>query len=315
MSGGPTNGHTKSTAVPLVTARGTAIDPHAMTGNIRVLKPGDEAALDGFLARHWLSSMILRANRLSGGIVDEGKPHQGTYAALWDGATIVAVAAHYWNGIMAVQAPRSLGAVVRAAATASRRPVDGFVGPWQQAEAAVNAVGRSQRRRLLGTPNMLLALDLNKLQVPAPLAKLGVSCRPARPDELEAMVPWRVASLIDTLGVKDTPDLRAAVRTETENLIAAQRLFVAQTALPVGIAIVEAAVPEAVQFGGIWTPPRLRNRGYEAAAAISLVEAVRAPNLKHVVLLAPKSNMTLLRAYSSIGFTPLGDYGLMIYGD
>jgi predicted GNAT family acetyltransferase len=314
MTGGNSQGPAKP-PVALVTSFGAAIDPNSAAGNIRVLKAGDEDALDGFLARHWLSSMVMRARRLAGGIVDEGKPSQGTYAAVWEGSSIVSVAAHYSDGLVAVQAPRSLAAVVRAAVTASRRGVAGFVGPWAQAEAAVTAVGRSQRRPLLGHPQVLLVLDLNKLQVPGPVKKLGLSCRPARPDEVDAMTPWRVAAAIDQMGAKDSPELRAHTHAETESLIAAKRLYIAETASPVGITVVDAIVPEAVQFGGVWTPPRLRNRGLEAAAAISLVEAFRAPAVKHVVMLATKTSPIMLRAYQSIGFTALGEYGTLTYGE
>lgn len=313
-----TNGHSTSPAKPavaLVSSFGVNIDPNALAGNIRVLKAGDEDALDGFLARHWLSSMVMRARRLDGGIVDESKPNQGTYAAVWEGASIVAVAAHYTDGVVAVQAPRSLAAVVRAAVMASRRGVNCFVGPWSQAEAAVTAVGRSQRRPLLGHPQMLLVLDLNKLQVPGPVKKLGLTCRPVRADEVDAVTPWRVAASIDQLGVKDAPELRAKTRAETQTLIEKKRLYIAETSAPVGIAVIDAMVPEAVQCGGVWTPPRLRNRGLEAAAAIALVEAFRNPGIKHVVMLAPKTSPIMLRAYQSIGFTALGEYGTLTYGD
>jgi uncharacterized protein len=315
MTGGHSSGTFKPTSASLIVKPGAAADALAGAGNIRVLKPGDEMALDSFLARHWLSSMVMRGHRIVGGLVDEGKPHQGTYAAAWESASIVAVAAHYWNGIMAVQAPRALAGVVRAAAAASRRPVDGFVGPWQQAEAAMVAIGRSQRRKLLGHPQALLALDLSKLQIPPPLKKLGVTCRLARADDFEALVPWRVACAIDQMGAKDSPELRASMRVSTENLIAAHRLYIAETASFVGISTIEAATPEALQFDGVWTPPRLRNRGFEAAAAIALVERMRAPNLKHMVMLAPKTNVMLLRTYTAIGFTALGEYGTLIYSD
>jgi|GEM_PF-342021 len=313
-----TNAHPPGPVKPpvaLVSSFGAAIDPNALAGNIRVLKAGDEDALDGFLARHWLSSMVIRARRMAGGILDDSKPDQGTYAAVWDGETIVSVAAHYVDGLVAVQAPRSLAAVVRAAVTAARRGVNSFAGPWAQAEAAVAAVGRSQRRPLFGHPQMLLVLDLNKLQVPGPVKKLGMSCRPVRADEIDALTPWRVAASIDQLGMKDSPELRAKTRVETQTLIEAKRLYVAETSAPIGITVVDAVVPEAVQFGGVWTPPRLRNRGLEAAAAIALVEVFRAPGIKHVVMLAPKTSAITLRAYQAIGFTALGEYGTLIYGD
>jgi len=46
--------------------------------DLRTLQPGDEAALDAFLARHAESSMFLRSNARAAGLVDRGEPLQAT---------------------------------------------------------------------------------------------------------------------------------------------------------------------------------------------------------------------------------------------
>ena len=45
---------------------------------VRVLQPGDEAALEKFLAPRALTSMFLRSNARAAGLVDRGEPLQGT---------------------------------------------------------------------------------------------------------------------------------------------------------------------------------------------------------------------------------------------
>ena len=45
---------------------------------IRQLRPGDEAALEAFLAGRAESSMFLRANLRTAGLVDGSGPAQGT---------------------------------------------------------------------------------------------------------------------------------------------------------------------------------------------------------------------------------------------
>ena len=44
--------------------------------DVRVLRPGDEAALDAFLATYAETSMFLRANARSAGLTDRGEPMQ-----------------------------------------------------------------------------------------------------------------------------------------------------------------------------------------------------------------------------------------------
>ncbi len=61
---------------------------------VRLAGPGDESQLEAFLAQHADSSLFLRSFLARGGIVDEGKPLQETYAvALRDGG-IVGAAMH-----------------------------------------------------------------------------------------------------------------------------------------------------------------------------------------------------------------------------
>ena len=60
----------------------------------RVLRPGDEAGLERFLARHADVSMFLRSNLRRAGLVDRGAPYQGTYAAAFEGGEMVGAAAH-----------------------------------------------------------------------------------------------------------------------------------------------------------------------------------------------------------------------------
>src|SRR6185436_8234101 len=53
--------------------------------DLRTLGPGDESVLGAFLREHIDSSMFLRSNSLAAGLVDEGKPLQGTYVAAFEG--------------------------------------------------------------------------------------------------------------------------------------------------------------------------------------------------------------------------------------
>src|SRR5260370_13202818 len=91
----------------------------------QVLGPGDEAALETFLAPHWQSAMFLRANARAAGLADRGARLEGTYVAAWRDGTIVAVAAHFGNGVLALQVPDAalLPSLVQAAAAASRPAV------------------------------------------------------------------------------------------------------------------------------------------------------------------------------------------------
>ena len=78
---------------------------------IRILQPGDEAALRAFVLPRLASSVFLLGNMQMAGLADHGEVFQGSYAAAWEGDAIVGVAAHYWQGNLVVQAPQQLTAL------------------------------------------------------------------------------------------------------------------------------------------------------------------------------------------------------------
>ena len=61
---------------------------------IRVLQPGDEAALEAFLLPRIETSMFLLGNMRAVGLVDGGGFLEGSYVAANDGDKIVGVVAH-----------------------------------------------------------------------------------------------------------------------------------------------------------------------------------------------------------------------------
>jgi len=69
------------------------------TPTIRILKPGDEAALEGFLLPRVESSMFLIGNMRAAAWPIEGQIYQGTYAARLQDGKIVGVVLTAGTGI------------------------------------------------------------------------------------------------------------------------------------------------------------------------------------------------------------------------
>ena len=73
-----------------------------------------------------------------------------------------------------------------------------------------------------------------------------------------------------------------------------------------------ARIKEAVQIGGVWTPPELRNRGYgRSAVAASLLEA-RSEGVEKAILFTGGDNIPAQKAYTSLGFQPIGRYRIFL---
>ena len=282
---------------------------------LRLLRPGDEAALDTFLARHADTSMFLRSNARSAGLNDRGQPMQATYVAVLDGERIRGVAAHCWNGMVLVQAPDAADApaVAREAVRRSRRTVTGFSGPWSQVVAAREALGLGAAPTTKDSRDELYVLDLTRLVVPPELASGTLRCRHPTESELELLADWRVRFAVEALGATDGPDLRQAstddVRLQHDR--GTDWLLLAGAA-PVSYSVFNAMLPDIVQIGGVWTAPEFRGRGYARSVVAGSLLSAHKQGIERAVLFADPTNEAARRAYLFLGFRIVGDYGLVL---
>lgn len=281
---------------------------------IRPLAPGDEPALDAFLISHRDSSMFLRANARRAGLADGGEPLHGSYvAAVHDGA-IVAVAAHYWNGMVVLQAPLLAGELARAAVAHSGRDLRGFAGPWDQVRTARDALGASGRIAGKAGRETLYALPLADLAVPHQLTSGLWVCRHGLPHEESLLIDWRMAYAREALGAVDAPTLRDEARADIGLLRREQADFVLEhDGRPVAFAAYNARLPDIVQIGGVWTPPGLRGHGYGRGVTAGALLAARAGGATRAVLFTDSPAAS--RAYEALGFRRAGEYGLVLLAD
>lgn len=283
---------------------------------LKTLSPGDEAALEEFLAPRAADSMFLRSNARSAGLVDRGQPFGGTYVAAIEEGAVTAVAAHFWNGMLALQTPdpETREPVARAAIARSGRELKGLTGPWAEVVAVRRALGLEGRKASLDSREDLFTVELVDLRVPEPLQSGRVLCRRPQRDELELAARWRVAYSAEALGRSGGEEMLAAARSEIARLqeIRSQWILL-ENGRPVAYSAFNARLPDVVQIGGVWTPPELRGRGYaRAVVAGSLLEA-RREGVCRAVLFTGVENVAARRAYEALGFRVVGDYGLVIF--
>ena len=284
--------------------------------SIRILIEGDEPLVEAFLIPHLESSMLLFGNLQARGLSYQGRRYEGIYAGAFDGIEMIGVVAHYWNDNLILQAPSHLEDLVKRVTTISGRPIGGLLGPNQQVQEVKQILGWSPDTLRHDEIEKLYRLRLSDLRVPELLASGRVKGRLARDADVEMLAKWRVAYLAETLDMPETPDLLQNSRLALEGQLAEARTWViecdnqlvatssfnssAQNASGVGT----------VQVGGVWTPPKLRRRGFgRAAVATSLVDA-RDNSVNQAILFTGEDNIPAQRAYSALGFEHIGAYGL-----
>lgn len=283
---------------------------------IRILGPGDEAALESFLMTHLASLMFLLSNSRLSGLTDTGERYTGTYAAAFVGDEIVGVVAHFWNGTLMPQVPGSeaqLDRLWRAAAGASGREVRGVIGADDQACAIKVATGLDQAELRLDHREKLYRLALSHLIVPEPLAAGDVVARPAAAQDLEVLVDWSVAYEVESLGSVLTPALRQSNRKAMQREISeGNRWVLAKAGELVAMTGFNARITEVVQVGGVYTPPQLRSRGYaRCVVAGSLLDA-RAAGASEAILFTAEDNIAAQKAYEALGFQHIGCFRLTL---
>ncbi len=279
---------------------------------IRILKPGDEPALEAFLRPRVESSMFLIGNMRAAGLADSGQTYTGTYAAAFEDEQMTGVAAHYWNQMLVLQAPHQPSELCRAAVGASRRPICGLIGPDDQVEAARETLEIEPSEIQMDEAARLYSLSLAELRVPKGLGSGALSARRIAPGDLDLMTEWEVAYSLESLGEQDGPQLWEKCRATVEHSIQEGRTWVLEAqGKPVARSAFNAAIREAVQVGGVWTPPEFRCRGYARSVVAASLLAARAEGVEKAVLFTGEGNLAAQKAYAALGFRHTGAYRLL----
>ncbi|HZH77749.1 MAG TPA: GNAT family N-acetyltransferase [Archangium sp.] len=279
---------------------------------VRALGPGDEAALERFLAERLNSSLFLLSNSRASGLRDGDMPYQGAYVGAFEEGTLRAVVAHYWNGNIVLQAPEHLEPLLEALEARTTRPVRELIGPWEQVVRARRVLGLDEARTTLESKELLFALALPRLRLPPALDSGEVRSRRARAEDVELLVRWRHDYLVEIMGKRPGEALMDGAREFLARAMHEGSVFVLTHGQEVvALTAFNARLPEIVQVGGVYTPPSLRSRGYARAAVAGQLRTVLEEGCQSAVLFTPVENLPAQRSYRAIGFEEVGDYGLI----
>jgi len=277
----------------------------------RSLAASDESEVIAFLLAHRDTSMFLRSNLSRSGFAYRPEPFYANYTGAYRNLELVGVAAHCWNGMLILQAPENTGELVQACVRNSGREVMGFTGPLEQVRAARKALGLDGTPAVMEDDEGFYGLNLHELVVPEMLRNGTVTVRPPTPEERDLLCDWRFAYDMETLNSPDAPETRQRSTAMLDRQIADRNAWVAiRDGQPVSLSAFNAALPDIVQLGGIYTPAELRGRGYARAAVAASLLAAQERGATRAVLFT--SNRSAARSYEALGFRRLGDYGLVL---
>lgn len=258
----------------------------------------DHPRVERFLRRRLTDSMFILSNLTGTGI-----PMRCWVSAEYGG--VDGVLALVENGMVLPQWP--CGDWHAAAAALTGAEVTGLLGPADQVRALLPALGLAGAARRHDADEPGFHMDLSRLTVPDGPGVLVPLTGANEPLARE----WRAAYDREILG---TPpgESRARARRDIRRWIEADshRLLMVDDT-PLAMTGFNARLPDAVQVGGVYVPPHLRDRGHaRRAVALHLAEA-RGTGARHAVLFAVSP--AAARAYQGVGFQPDGALAMILF--
>ncbi len=281
---------------------------------IRILGAGDENRLAAFFEAAPDHTLIQRSNLLRAGAAWHGQRYGGVFAGAFDGERLTGVIAHYWSGMLCPLVPdvaRDFRPLLEGLIEASPLPVNGVLGDWDQVTATLmhpRINGRAVRRC---AREILYGLPLESLQVPAPLRYGEITVRPIEARDVPMLTAWRMDYLVDTFKLARSTatfdeaanELGAALDEGRGWVVEAEGRMLAYSGF-------NAALPDVVQVGGVYTPRFARARGLARSAVAGSLLKARDAGASRAVLFTDVANVAAQRAYGALGFNAIGDWGL-----
>jgi len=181
-----------------------------------------------------------------------------------------------------------------------------FIGPSQQVRPLITALGMQNAATTLNDDVGHYTLDLAVLRLPnGPGQIVPIAESPA-----QTMRDWLLQYELEAL---QTPPAQAAKDAEfsyVEYCEHQSHVVLMERDTPLAMTGFNARIPEAVQIGGVFTPPALRGRGYARRALALHLEQARQSGVTRASLFA--ASEAAARAYVGIGFERIGDWTLCL---
>ena len=297
------------------------IDDEAPSGGeldlrLRVLREGDEAMLDAFLAGRPDTPIALRESLRQGGIEDDGRTYQATWvgAALVDPdadtQTVIATVTLLWNGTLLLHAPHELDGLLNVLAGAAPREVAEVAGPLDQVEASMTHLLLRDRPLKTRTYGQVMTLAVADLKKPDPMRE----SRPAMGEELAMLGDWLAALDEETIAATRTPEGDIAARQRMRRLHdLRQELVVTVDDQPVALGAVAHRFEDAIAIDPVYVPADLRGKGHAGSLLAALVQDAARDGVARATIMVDKENPAAVRICEKLGFVAALDWSVARY--
>jgi predicted GNAT family acetyltransferase len=289
-----------------------------MRQEIRLLDQSDFNALDDFLRPKTAEAYFIRSNAKRGGLVYEGRPFQAQYLASFDDGKINGVVSYTWMNAFISYAsdPTALSALTQATVPLIKErngSIGGFLGLAEQIESVVVQLGISNASFRRDEAESLYLLNLDEMRLPELLKSPDYFVRRAKEDDLKQVISWRVSYDIEVLNAASGPELEERVRKDVIQRMRLGELFVLEKNGEIlSLCGVVGGVPEAIMIAPLWTPHKLREKGYGKAVTAGAIQFLANTNLALRQAVLYTANPAAACVYEYVGFKRIANWRLAL---
>lgn len=231
------------------------------------------------------------------------------FAALRDGARVLAVAAHDRTGAVHVHTGESLAELTRACVRPGAR-ISAVAGPPALVPPAIAALGLDGRAVARDSREIIMWLDLDELVVPELLSRPGIEVRRAVEADVPLLTDWRIRYFHEVHRMAPDADALAEVRRD----LGLGRLWVlTEDGRIVSTAAFNAAFSKLVQVEFAYSPPELRSKQYARSTVAGALAAVRADGVRGAVLNTDEHNKPVHVAARDLGFRLAHEFVVVLF--
>ncbi|WP_161635705.1 GNAT family N-acetyltransferase [Actibacterium mucosum] len=215
------------------------------------------------------------------------------------------------EGMLMPQMPHEAPELLQeASALLQGRKLIGCLGEALQVRALLGALSLQDVPCNLNTDEPGFVLPLDQMTMPQ---TDGFHVETLTERHRELTTEWRRAYCIEILGTQPDQAMAEATRNVEGFIAGGKHVVLFHNGQPVAMSGFNAALPDVVQIGAVFTPQPLRGRGYARRAVALHLKDARNEGVKHAVLFAASDQAAA--AYRAIGFTRNGTYALVLFTD
>lgn len=266
----------------------------------------DRPAIEAFLTRHIATSMFPLSNLRQYGMAG-GHDRAVKFWLRWHAGEITDVVTVTEEGMVFPQCPTAPWGDVKVVLAGA--VVKGLLGDGAQVAALRKVLGLAHQGGL-DHEEPLYQMSLANLSMPD---VDGFTLGPLADAPRKLVVGWRRAYLEEVLPMPGEDFAMTAVKDTVRYVEADSHRVLYEGVTPVAMTGFNAVLPEAVQIGGVYTPPELRARGLARRAVAMHLNEARASGVDHAILFA--ASPQACRAYEAIGFKRTGTFTILVYSE